>query len=622
MSSLCDLAKAYLGADGQRQVASVTSPSVTDVCTLDAPIPAAMARADNDPLFRARLMLEYLRSLDAPSFVPTLDQRSAVLESHLQDRLQKGKGITPQQALLIAQNLSNSSYRGYKRMPSSRPYVTLPEDHGLHYDVQSEWYFLVGSGKVAGKATFSVEFMIYTYHPFSPEFLRERGLRLEDYTYYGVHLGCVYAPAGGVPVYFKAPVSPLIPGSSGLVAGNGSTKHGNPFFLQVGGCVFASEQGGDLFPMQVRAVSLDSKGDPFTVSMRLDKNKPLFLQGKEGCDPCIMGLGSLHYSYSSLAVTAGTMTAGPAGAAATLDISDKASPSSVWWFDHQWMSGMTGPKYPDSAIARAMMHIKPGKPFMGWSWFEWHIPSTNTEYTFSVVRYKAFDAIPTGEIKGDAGGSIILPNAKSVQINATAYLGGWILTDESGKALPVTPGAKLALGQIPWPTTWRFVIPEQVGVAKAVTYQLYVIMPYTVKRFAMPQSYKETPVLVTGSDGAKGRGFAESVGNEPARSNMDSVLSKLEIPPTEANIDLFTDDGSSTGLKVTIGIYVLCMVLIILVVLIGMVVGTKHVVKAHLAKKRAAPPRPPPPSEGKNSGDVFSGRSSAPPSGGVGLRRA
>ena len=79
---------------------------------------------------------------------------------------------------------------------------------------------------------------------------------------------------------------------------------------------------------------------------------------------------------------------------------------------------------------------------------------------------------------------------------------GWITTDETGKATHLAPGAKLAPGQIPWPTTWRFVIPEQTGVLARIEYQLYFIMPYTVKRVAMLQAYKETPVLVAGSDGS------------------------------------------------------------------------------------------------------------------------
>jgi hypothetical protein len=554
----------------------VTQSSLAQVFTDGAPpsdVCSAMSLGVNSPQFLAGLATDYITGLKSVPLTPSFAARYNLFLDYLAAAAQ-GPGITPQQLLLIWSSLGDPAFAGYERLPTKAPYLTFPADHNMHFGVQTEWYFLVGNGVapnasgVAGSPTvpYGVEFMVMMHDLFPLNFLTARGIDPAAFRFYDIHFG-VTIGAGAGAQYFRSPSVILVPGSSGAV-NYSPLSPGAPFFLSIGDCAFASTSDKDLFPMNVQCTALDQNANRVTVALSVAATKPFFLEGAQGCEPCVSGLGTLYYSYPSLSAT-GTLAY--SGGTLTIPADGK------WWLDHQWMAGMPG-GYPNSLTLRAYLALRPN-PFVGWDWFEWSVGGVpdgsgalwkSTDFTMYATRSAPLAAIPAGEIMEKANGKIIDTGGNSQDATSNLFLGGWITSSD---------------GTI-WPTSWRFEFASQAATP-AVMYSLTPYYPLTVGWLTfMGELYKEGPVSVAGSDGSVGVGFAESVGYPLQAHTTQSNLAILGITDPSAPA-LLQAPKISAGLKAQSGLFILLVLIIILLVICGIVHGVRRLVRGKKETPRA-----------------------------------
>jgi predicted secreted hydrolase len=558
-TDLCIQAKENLAPSTLASVAAVLAVShpgldAASLCTNIGPQALAqIARGINRPQVMAYLMRNYIEGLPSVRFVSSYGARYKLLVDYLH-RAEKNAGITIEQMLFIWSFLGKNAFDGYSRVYAP---LQFPCDHNLHFGTQAEWYFLVGTGSAPAAdgtlVAYGVEMMFMMHDIFPTKYASAQGFNVSDFRVYDVHFAITIAPQGQQATHYRSPKIVLVSGASGLVAYSPGDEYA-PMSLQIGDSYMRSQSVGDLFPMAIQFVAVDQKGAPMRATLSVTATKPFFAQGDKGCTPCISGLGSLYYSYSALRAT-GTITYGETPTTLVLPPEHLGK----WWFDHQWMAGMSTPGYPTSLALRALSNVTKGTPFVGWDWFEWSIPSTNTDFTMNAARSTEITTVPSGEVKIEATGKIIDATGVARDAHADLYLGNWLQVD----------------GTV-WPLSWRFEFPAQASTP-AVAYKLTPLYLLPVGTMGFSNSpYKEGPVSITASDGTTGIGFAESVGYGRRDASLDARLSVLGLDCSDATRSLIKEPPPSAQSKLASGTYLIAIVLLVVLIICAIVIGTKR----------------------------------------------
>ncbi len=259
-------------------------------------------------------------------------------------------GLTPEAynvCLNLAGPQSSQGWAGVYPGPFS-----FPDDHGPHCDFRNEWYYLAGNfNTAANDLPISIVFSS-----------RRRGIippgkrKTDDPAKYDLWLEqlAVTIPAVGVHTNRLD----YLLGETVIVE-----TQARPFKWSVGDYKLYSA-GDTMFPMRFEADTAEVE-----IVLELETNSDndgFFLQGNEGCAPCINGLGYRYYSWPII-YSAGTLV-------------DKAANKryelvGTMWLDHQWGARMSPCGYLDSHCLRAYVAAKNqiAPSHTPWNWFFVHL---------------------------------------------------------------------------------------------------------------------------------------------------------------------------------------------------------------------------------------------------------
>ena len=208
--------------------------------------------------------------------------------------IKHSSSLSPHQAYAMTFFLGMDSSKGYKAIPGKADFK-LPQDDAPQWDYQLGWHFIVGSCIGDNGKEYGVQFMFWQYALLPPEIAKHFGL--SDIENQIIELHLAVSEAGGEH-YRSKPI--LIAGTTGLV-----DFKNNPFDYTFGKNKIRSLSEDSTFPMQIKGWGVDLDPDSpseIEVDITLTQTKEYLLQGKDGCDPCCGGVGTLYYSVPNLRV--------------------------------------------------------------------------------------------------------------------------------------------------------------------------------------------------------------------------------------------------------------------------------------------------------------------------------
>lgn len=447
------------------------------------------------PVTNGQLLSQYYQSLlkNPVSLVPynpkALQELSVVCSNPT---------ITPQ-GLFSAIGLAGpQSSQGWGTV-SPGPF-SFPQEHGPHWNIRNEWYYLACNLTYGeGLSMFVLLSVIRrgtvpNNNNFTPQQLQVVGCEatLEMPGSINPYISVSAAFDGMDPsstLKFQAP--------SDTQSFQWSAMGNSQLFG------LASVTAGSMFPMNC-GISFMNNNVPVTVQLTLQAstNPQFFLQGEQGCAPCIDGLGYRYYSWPALTVK-GTVSIG------TINLTCAGQ----GWLDHQWGSRMQPLGYVDNLYLRAVSIITGSYPktiVPQWDWFFVHL-SNGMHITTAVLPSKGFQGskpVPltnTTIVSVDANNNLSYETFQSgtvtytnwVTVNCNLYASTWVLKwgDDVQLVLNVTQ-------------------PPPSGFSQGVDGQTFM-----EKGVNVAGTVKGT--VVTGT------GFAEAIGYDSMERQVINMLSPL-----------------------------------------------------------------------------------------------
>jgi hydroxyneurosporene synthase CrtC len=146
---------------------------------------------------------------------------------------------------------------------------------------------------------------------------------------------------GGGRMHQAAP--PFFAGTEGTI------EVADRLFLRGGQNVIETPSNDSLYPLTLRVSGVDRGGVapvPIAIDITLKSGKGYLLQGADGCEPCVGGLGTRYYPIPNMIVDASR---------SRITIGDSAIDlaSGTFWMDHQWGVGMIPPGASPDEVLRA-----------------------------------------------------------------------------------------------------------------------------------------------------------------------------------------------------------------------------------------------------------------------------
>ncbi|WP_048190791.1 lipocalin-like domain-containing protein [Methanobacterium sp. SMA-27] len=429
--------------------------------------------------------------------------------------IKNSSSLSPHQAYAMTFFLGMDSSKGYKAIPGKADFKLLQDD-APQWDYQLGWHFIVGSCMGDNGKEYGVQFMFWQYALLPPEIAKHFGL--SDIENQIIELHLAVSEAGGEH-YRSKPI--LIAGTTGLV-----DFKNNPFEYTFGKNKIRSLSEDSTFPMQIKGWGVDLDPDSqseIEVDITLTQTKEYLLQGKDGCDPCCGGVGTLYYSVPNLRVD-------PDKSTLRINEEEIALKSGKFWYDHQWCNGMIPAGNPRVKVLRAANNMNE-KATGGWDWFMAQFKG-NRELTMASVH--SHDMLqflnqtgpnPPKIMEAEVSGKYIDENNNSKKIKGQIKITEWIRSVKSQDPDLYPPTNTW------YPQKWEFSfgedIPEDI--------QNFVMIPIVSGGqsgfFGNGLHYSEGAVYLKDNEGnSLGRGFAESTGY------ADPLLNRLKLaglPATE-----------------------------------------------------------------------------------------
>lgn len=439
----------------------------------------------------------------------------------------------------------------------------FPQDHGPHWDIRNEWYYL------ACNLTYTVNSKDYPLYILLA--IIRRGTSPYDKTYPPEKTQIVACeatlelPGTSTPYIthqaafdgFNADI--IMQPELGTDVNNGQGFQWSVFDgKQLFGLASSSPE---VLPLIAAINFTHPTLGPINCHLDIySKAEPsYFLQGQQGCAPCLDGVGYRYYSWPALEVQ-GVITVGTTSLQAQFC-------SGQAWLDHQWGSRMQPLGYVDNLYLRALSILGNSYPkelAPQWDWFFMHLDN-GMHITTAVLPSQGFFN-PSGpvpltnttfiNVDGEnkltsqtfSGGTVTYGNW--VQVNCNLYASAWVLE---------WPNVKLSLTVTQSGTDAGF----STGVDG--------------------QTFMEKGILVKGTvngTAVQGTGFAEAVGYDSVQSQVIKLLSNI-IDPSQVQqwVSTFMPALASGGDVALASLIVIVPPVVLLIVLIT--------VTAVLLKKRA-----------------------------------
>ena len=479
-------------------------------------------------------MQYYLREkLKNPdSFTPNYRNVYETLINH-------SSSLSPHQAYAMTFFLGMDSSKGYKSIPAKADFK-IPQDDAPQWDYQLGWHFIVGSCIGNNGKEYGVQFMFWQYALLPPEIAKHFGL--SDIENQIIELHLAVSEAGGEH-YRSKPI--IIAGTTGLI-----DFTNNPFNYTMGKNKIRSLKEDSTFPLQIKGWGIDLDPDSpseIEVDITLTQTKEYLLQGKDGCDPCCGGVGTLYYSVPNLRVDSDNSILKINGEEVSLK-------SGKFWYDHQWCNGMLPAGNPRVKVLRVANNMN-RKAAGGWDWFMAQFKG-NRELTMASIHSNEMTQFlkQTGPnspetMQAEVSGKYVDEKNDSKKIKGTIRITEWIKSEKSQdpELYPVT--------NVWYPQKWEFNFGEDVPEDIRNFVMTPIVSGGQSGFFANGLHYSEGAVYLKDSEGnSLGRGFAESTGY------ADPILNRLKLaglPATEEMNDKLEIPQPSSFLRLISGLYIL-----------------------------------------------------------------
>lgn len=263
----------------------------------------------------------------------------------------------------------------------------FPEDHGPHFNYQTEWWYYTGNLQTEDGRRFGYQFTVFrrALAPGAPP----GGDGLATNQIYFAHLALT--DASGEIHYYKERFSRGAAGLAGAVA--------NPFSAWVEDWqVRSTEQGAE-------SVHIQASLQEFELKLDLETLKPIVKHGNNGLSAKSDEIGNASYylSYTRME-TNGEIRIGQ----------QTYFVSGLSWFDHEWSTSVLG----EGAV--------------GWDWFGLQLDD-GRELMLYYIRHA------DGSIDPISGGTFVLVNGETINLRVSdiqiAVLDSWI-SEETGTEYP------------------------------------------------------------------------------------------------------------------------------------------------------------------------------------------
>ncbi len=474
-------------------------------------------------------MQYYLRErLKNPdSFTPNYKNAYETLIKH-------SSSLSPHQAYAMTFFSGMDSSRGYKAIPAKADFK-IPENDAPQFDYQLGWHFIVGSCIGKNGKEYGVQFMFWQYSLLPLDIAEHFGLSEVENQIIELHLAV--SEAGGKH-YRSKPI--IIAGTTGLI-----DFSNNPFNYTMGKNKIKSLKNDSTFPLQIKGWGIDLDPDSpseIEVNITLTQTKEYLLQGKNGCDPCCGGVGTLYYSVPNLRVD-------PDTSILRINEEEVKLSNGKFWYDHQWCNGMLPAGNPRVKVLRIANNMNK-KPPGGWDWFMAQFKD-NRELTMASIHsnenkpfYEQTGPNPPGIMEVEASGKYVDEKNNSKKIKGTLKITEWIKSEKSQDPdlYPIT--------KTWYPQKWEFSFGEDVPEDIRNFMMIPIVSGGQSGFFANGLHYSEGAVYLKDHEGNSiGRGFAESTGYADAPLNRlklsglpatEEMLDKLEIPQPSSLLKLIS----------------------------------------------------------------------------------
>jgi predicted secreted hydrolase len=295
---------------------------------------------------------------------------------------------------------------GFARATAVRPFV-LPDDHGPHFEYQTEWWYYTGNVDAADGRHFGFQLTFFRrgLTPGPPP--EDAGLSSNQV--YFAHLAITDAAARrhvGVERFSR--------GAAGLA---GAISEPSAVWLEDWRAEALSADGS-----AVRLVARDRESG-LVLDLELRATKPLVAHGDRGLSPKSDEPGNASYYVGYTRMTA----RGRLGLPGATDVAGEA------WFDHEWSTSALGP----GAV--------------GWDWFSLHLDDGRELMLFQIRR-------DDGSVEPVSGGTLVERDGRTRRLIrddvSIEVLDHWT-SPESGGRYPSlwrvrVPSAGLDLRVEPW----------------------------------------------------------------------------------------------------------------------------------------------------------------------------
>ncbi|MFC2102282.1 lipocalin-like domain-containing protein [Bacteroidota bacterium] len=453
----------------------------------------------------------------------------------LMDRAEQG--LDNIQCYALPNFMGQDYFYGYEDMNT---YDTLifPRDHKAQLDFQFGWYFWSGNFLDTNGNEIDIVVVFFRRALYPPRIADKLGLSALQNQLVQTVVAVNYADLN----LHVTGSNPIISGTSGEI-----TYGIEPFTARVGLNSAVSLQNEKMFPMKIEV------NDPvaeLSIDLNLDESKPLLLQGDNGKEPSIFGMGTWYYSFPNIK-TWGTVTY-------------QGEPRTItgkMWMDHQWMAGISPTGYPKNLLVQAVVNIKEGlsgetpKSF-GWDWSDVQFDD-NTEVTFAsphpdiTAELKNMGEDPPEPVTRAITGKYIDESGKGENITGTVTITQWMRSPRSHAW---------------YPNGWLVKIPGK---------NLEFTMASTVDDqfiYSAASEIREGGVIVKGTkDGTEisGYGFGEGVNYSGLEFALKENMALLGIEDNATNRQLLVASPPGTWLIIQSFVVLASPVaLIVLVVLL------------------------------------------------------
>jgi predicted secreted hydrolase len=367
----------------------------------------------------------------------------------------------------------------------------FPVDHGPHYGIRGEWWYLASNFWVTGlDKPISILFVIARNGVLPPYMLKN-----QDPKDVQVVTGILNVTLPDKQKHYKEQV---------FVDGKFVTMSHSPFYVNAGSpdISFRSDTNGSIFPM---TVTIKINTSEIVLNLKTSTIPDYFAQGINGCAPCVSGLGFRYYSWPNISATANIL----------IDGNQYTSSNGSAWMDHQWESHMMPLGYLDNYYLRAVENVAQyiqNKPRISnpWNWFFFQL-NDNTQITTALL--------PAPDIETGKGPykltitSILDSNNNTLKrkdVDATVTYHDWI-KGPSGTIYPIG---------------WTINLPSEN--------MILFLTPTLQDQFtgANGGEFYEGGITITGTKNGKdvtGVGFAEMFAYLSSTKTIDAFLKSLNF---------------------------------------------------------------------------------------------